>query len=106
MKTKLVSARLPEEDTATIEEMAKMEKTGKTTALRKIIALGAKQYRLENAVKSYAEGKASLGKASEMAKESVWEFADELKRRNILNHLVAEEDFAEGLQNVQKARKK
>lgn len=104
MKTELISARFPKEDTATIEEIAQEEKTDKTTALRKIFALGAKQYRLEKAVKEYQEGKISIGKAAEIARVSLWEMMDELKERNIANRL-GEEEFKEGLKNLEKVWK-
>lgn len=104
MKTELISARFPKEDTAIIEERAREEKTDKTTALRRIFALGAKQYKLEKAIKQYKSGKISIGKAAENAGISLWEIMDELKARNIANPLT-KEHYAEGLKNLEKVWK-
>ena len=49
MKTELISARFEKEEAMALEEIAKEEKTDKTTALRKIFRLGTKQYNLERA---------------------------------------------------------
>lgn len=104
MKTELVSARFEKKDTALIEEVAKEEKTDKTTALKRIFVLGAKQYKLNKAIKDYQEGKISIGKAAENAGISLWEIMDELKERNIANPL-GEEEFTQGLKNLQKVWK-
>ena len=104
MKTELVSARFPKEDTALLNEVSKEEKTDKTTALRKIFAMGAKQYKLERAVKQYQAGRIGIGKAAEMAGMSLWELMDELKTRNISSALTGEE-YQEGLRNLKKAWK-
>ena len=97
----MVSARFEPKDTAFVEEVAKDEKTDKTTALRTIFTLGAKQYKLEKAIKQYQEGKISIGKAAEKAGISLWEIMDKLKERNIANSL-SEEEFTEGLKNLKK----
>ena len=65
---------------------------------------GAKQYRLEKAIKEYQEGKISIGKAAEIARVSIWEMMDELKERNIANRL-GEEEFKEGLKNLERVWK-
>ncbi len=102
MGTKPMSARFEKEKMAVIEERAKEEKTDKTTALRRIFERGAKQYRLEKAVKQYQEGKISIGRAAELAGISIWEMMDELKDRNIPN-LLTSEDYLEGKANLEKA---
>lgn len=105
MKTELISARFEKKDTALIEEVAKEEKSDKTTALKKLFSLGARQYKLEKAIKQYQSGKISIGKAAETAGISLWEMMDQLKERNIANHL-SEADFKEGLKNLEKIWKK
>jgi len=95
METEMISARFAKDEIAVITERAKEEKTDKTTALRRIFSLGAKQYRLEKAVKQYESGKASLGASAKLAGTSIWEMMDELKRRGIVNPLT-KEDYAGG----------
>ena len=104
MKTELVSARFPKEDSAIIEERDREEKTDKTTALKRIFALGAKQYKLEIGIRQYQEGKISIGKAAETAEISLWEMMEELKDRNIANPL-SREDYKQGLENLEKVWK-
>jgi len=41
------------------------------------------QEKLKFALKEYLDDKISLGRASEMARISIWEMLDELKKRNI-----------------------
>ncbi|MFH1587146.1 MAG: UPF0175 family protein [Candidatus Diapherotrites archaeon] len=104
MKTEMVSARFEKKDTALIEQVAKDEKTDKTTALKRIFGIGAKQYKIERAIKQYQEGKLSIGKAAENAEIGIWEMMEELKERNIANPL-SEEEFKEGLKNLEKVWK-
>ena len=87
MKTKLISARIPQEDAAIIDEVALEERTDRTTALKKILLLGAKRYKLERAVRCYQKGAASIGRAAEIAGMSIWEMQDELASRGIPNLL-------------------
>jgi predicted HTH domain antitoxin len=101
MKTELVSVRLPKEYVLVIGEKAREDNTDKTTALKRILALGTKQYKLEKAVNKYKEGKASIGKAAEIAGISLWEMMDELKDKNISNPLT-EEDYKDGIKNLKK----
>lgn len=66
--------------------------------------LGAKQYKLEKAVKGYKEGRISIGKVTETAGITLWEMVGELKERNILNPL-SEKDYKQGLKNLEKVWK-
>jgi len=104
MKTELISARFQIEDTKIIEDRARDEKTDKTTALKRIFALGAKQYKINKAVKQYQEGKISIGKAAQMAGITLWEIMDKLKEKNIPNPL-GKEEYLEGLKNLEKVWK-
>lgn len=99
MKTELISVRLKKEEIDAINEIAIEDKTDKTTALRKTLALGTKQYLLEKAISDYRVGKISVGKAAEKAKISLWEMMDELKERNIQNTLGIEE-YDESINNL------
>ncbi len=74
------------------------------TDSKRIFSLGAKQYRIEKAIRQYQRGQISIGKAAENAWISLWEMMDELKERNISNPL-SEEEFKEGLKNLEKAWK-
>ncbi len=105
METGVISARFAKDEIAVIEERARDEKTDKTTALRRIFDLGAKQYKLEKAVKQYSESKVSMGRAAELAGISIWEMMDELKQRNVSNPLT-KEDYLESRRILTKVWKK
>lgn len=104
MKTELVSVRLRKDELDAINKIAREEKTDKTTAVRKTLALGTKQYLLEKAISNYSKGKISVGKAAEHAGVSLWEMMDLLKERNVQNNLDSS-DYLEGLQNLKKVFK-
>lgn len=101
MKTELVSVRLRKDELKSINAIAKEEKIDKTTALRKTLALGTKQYLLEKVLKEYSQGRISIGKAAEKAKISLWEMMDELKNRNISNNLD-KYDYQEQMHNLKR----
>ena len=100
MKTELISARLEKEDTKILEEITKEENTDKTSALKKILKLGSKQYRLEKSIKYYQEGRISIGMAANMAEITLWEIMEELKNRNISNP-AGKQEYAEGIKNLE-----
>ncbi|HID17780.1 TPA: hypothetical protein EYP26_05755 [Candidatus Bathyarchaeota archaeon] len=62
--------------------MVKREGLDKAAAVR-IIGLGIKEWRKQTALKMLRDGKATFAKAAEIAKLSLWEFADLMKQRNI-----------------------
>ena len=101
MKTELISARLEKEDTKVLEEIAKEENTDKTSALKKILKLGSRQYKLEKSIKQYQESKISIGMAAEKAEITLWEIMEELKTRNIVNP-AGKEEYAESIKNLVK----
>ncbi len=72
--------------------------------MRKINVPKIKQYKLEKAIKQYQTGRISIGKAAANARISLWEIIEELKERNIANPLN-EEDFKEGVKNLEKVWK-
>ena len=101
MKTELISARLEKEDTKVLEEIAKEENTDKTSALKKILKLGSRQYKLEKSIKQYQESKISIGMAAEKAEITLWEMMEELKTRNLVNP-AGKEEYAESIKNLGK----
>ncbi|HZX20207.1 MAG TPA: UPF0175 family protein [archaeon] len=101
MKTELISARLEKEDTKILEEITKEENTDKTSALKKILKLGSKQYRLEKSIKHYQDGRISIGMAADMAGITLWEMMEELKMKNIANP-VGKQEYAEGTKNLER----
>ncbi|MYL66191.1 UPF0175 family protein [Halorubrum distributum] len=74
-----ISARIPEDLEAELEEYLESERINRSTAVRKLLAEGLNEWRRERAIDRFADGEVSLAKAAELAGVSVWEFADLVK---------------------------
>jgi len=59
------------------------ERTDKATAVRKILEIGIDEWRKRYALSLIQEGKVSFNKASQIAKLSVWDFAELLRQRRV-----------------------
>lgn len=79
----LVSTRLPPDMDKEIEWYAKKEHVGKTVAMRKILERGLNKIRIEHALEEYGNGKVTLWKAAEMAKFSLWQMMDIIKKKEV-----------------------
>jgi len=75
--------RVPEEIEKEILEVVEREKLDKATAVRTILEMGIAEWRKQTALESLRDGKVTFAKAAEMAKLSLWEFADLVKQRNV-----------------------
>ncbi len=51
--------------------------------MRPLLELGIEEWRRQTALELLHDGKATLAKAAEIARLSLWEFADLVKQRNI-----------------------
>ena len=78
-----VSARIPQELEKEVERLMREEHLEKSAALRKLLHLGVRNYRLERALRGLAEGQFSLTKAAEEAGLTVWDILDEAARRHV-----------------------
>ncbi len=65
-----------------VEEFMRAYGIDRSTAIRKLLEKSLDQWKIERAVSKYMEGTISLMKASEVAGLSLWEFIDELQRRD------------------------
>jgi len=81
--TEVLSVKIDREMARLLEEVAREEGTEKSPAARKLLALGAKQWRVERAVGLVIAGKVSVWKASEVAGTSLREFLEVLSERKI-----------------------
>lgn len=95
-----VVARVPAEVKKDIEFFAKQEQTDKSTIIRKLLTSAVRQKRLDYALQEYAERKASLGRAAELAKMPIADFMMEAAKHHIpMNYSVEslEKDFKAAL---------
>jgi predicted HTH domain antitoxin len=78
-----LAVRIPEEIEKEILEMVKREKLDKATAVRTLLEMGIMEWRKQTALDLLRDGKVTFAKAAEIAKLSLWEFADLVKQRNV-----------------------
>jgi len=69
-----ISTRVPDDLEAELEAYLEAERLDRSTAVRKLLAEGLKEWRTERALEQFTDGELSLSKAAELADRSVWEF--------------------------------
>jgi len=80
---KPLAVRIPKEIEKEIREVAEREKLDKATVVRTLLQMGIEEWRKQTALELLRDGKVTFGKAAEMAKLSLWEFADLVRQRNV-----------------------
>ncbi|KPV62220.1 MAG: hypothetical protein AOA65_1991 [Candidatus Bathyarchaeota archaeon BA1] len=83
MTLKPLAVRIPVEVEKEILEIVEREKLDKATAVRTLIEMGIAEWRKQTALELLRDGKVTFAKAAEMAKLSLWEFADLVRQRNV-----------------------
>ncbi len=93
-----ISGRITKDQFKILDKIAKMERTDRSSVLRKIIDLGSREYFRKKAVEGYRRGEMSIGRAAEVAGVSIWEMYDILDREGItikIDRKAIEERFTE-----------
>jgi len=80
---KPLAVRIPKEIEKEILEVVEREKLDKATAVRTLLEMGIVEWRKQTALELLRDGKVTFAKAAEIAKLSLWEFADLVKQRNV-----------------------
>jgi predicted HTH domain antitoxin len=80
---KPLAVRIPEEMEKEIQEVVEREGMDKATAVRTLLELGIREWRKQTALELLRNGKVTFARAAEIAKLSLWEFADLVKQHNI-----------------------
>ena len=80
---KPLAVRVPAEVEKEIREIIKEEKLDKATVVRNLLEIGIAEWRKQTALELLQKGKVTFGKAAEIARLSLWEFADLVKQRNV-----------------------
>lgn len=78
-----ISARVPDELEAELEEYLEDENLDRSTAVRKLLSEGLEEWRREQALDKLAAGTVTFSKAAELAGMSVWDFAQLAKKHDI-----------------------
>jgi predicted HTH domain antitoxin len=80
---KPLAVRVPEELDQEISEIIKNEKLDKATVVRDLLERGIAEWRKQTALDLLGKGKVTFAEAADVAKLSLWEFADLLKQQNV-----------------------
>lgn len=78
-----ISARVPDDLEAELEEYLEDERLDRSTAVRKLLAEGLETWRRERALEQLDDGEVTLSRAAAMAGTSVWELATLAKERDV-----------------------
>ena len=89
---KPLAVRVPAEVEKEIHEIIEEEKLDKATVVRNLLEIGIAEWRKQTALDLLQKGKVTFAKAAEVARLSLWEFADLVKQRNVEWVRLAPED--------------
>jgi predicted HTH domain antitoxin len=80
---KPLAVRVPAEVEKEICAIVQEEKLDKATVVRNLLETGIAEWRKQTAMSLLQKGKVTFSKAAEIAKLSLWEFADLAKQHNV-----------------------
>lgn len=103
---KPLAVRVPAELEKEILEVIKQEKLDKATVVRNLLEIGIMEWRKQTALELLQKGKVTFAKAAEIAKLSLWEFADLVKQRNIEWVRFAPEEVEKEFREASAAKRK
>lgn len=86
-----ISARLPDDEKETIEEVAALLEEDNSTTIRKALREGLRELRVRVAVERYQSGEASLSEAARIADVSLAEWLEIARERNLTSQLSPED---------------
>ena len=105
MTLKPLAVRVPAEVEKEIGEIVEKEKLDKATVVRNLLEMGLAEWRIQTALELLQKGKVTFAKAAEIARVSLWEFADLVKQRNIEWVRYAPEDIEKELKRASTAKR-
>jgi predicted HTH domain antitoxin len=103
---KPLAVRIPREVEKEIIEIVEQEKLDKATVVRNLLEMGIVEWRKQTALEFLREGKVTFAKAAEIAKLSLWEFADLVKQRNVEWVRYAPEEIEKEIKEASVAKHK
>ena len=74
-----ISARIPKELEAELEEFMEKERVDRSIAIRKLLDSGLQQWKEEKALKMLEKGEVTFSRAAKIADMDVWSFAEKVK---------------------------
>jgi predicted HTH domain antitoxin len=100
---KPLAVRVTAELEREILEITKTEKIDKATVVRNLLETGITEWRKQTALELLQKGKITFAKAADIAKLSLWEFADLAKQHNIEWVRYTPEDVTKDFSNASAA---
>jgi predicted HTH domain antitoxin len=97
----IVSTRIPDEIAKDLKEIVEEEKTDKATIIRKLLARGIQQWKIERALRLYREGKATLWRAARLAGVTLREMM-EIAAKEGIQFQYAPKDLEEDIEAAMK----
>jgi len=79
-----ISSRISKKLARDLETYMREESLEKSASIRKLLSEALKNWKKERALKMLKEGRVSFVKAAEIAEMSVWEFADLIRKEDIV----------------------
>ncbi|USZ69164.1 UPF0175 family protein [Halorussus salilacus] len=86
-----ISARIPDDEDATLEEVAELLEEDKSTTIRKALQEGLRDIRVRIAVERYQSGEVSVNEAARIAGVSLGEWFEIARERNLTSQLSPED---------------
>lgn len=86
-----ISARVPDDEKETIEEVAALLEEDNSTTIRKALREGLHELRVRVAVERYQSGDVSLNEAARIADVSLAEWLEIARERNLTTQLSSED---------------
>ena len=90
-----ISARIPEEDEETLEEVAALVDEDKSSVIRKALREGLTELRIRRAIEQYQSGEVSTNQAARVAGVSIADWLEIARERNLTTQLSPEDLDAE-----------
>lgn len=82
-----ISARIPDDEEATLEEVAELLEEDKSTTIRKALREGLHGLRIRVAAERYQSGEVSVNEAARIAGVSLGEWMEIARERNLTSQL-------------------
>lgn len=86
-----ISARIPEDEEATLEDVAELLGEDKSTVIRKALGEGLRDIRIRVAIQRYQSGEISVSEAARIADVSLAEWMEIARERNLTTQLTADD---------------
>jgi predicted HTH domain antitoxin len=95
----LITVKIPANLVADLRKLEEVEQLDRSTAIRRLLYTGLREWKLEYAARLYQENKVTLGRAAEEAGVSAREMMDYLRQKKITMQYDLE-DFEEDLKVI------